>query len=857
MTLNPQQAKALELSALGLHVVPAYKPQPGATRADHAAAQGKLPLGGDEWQKAPRIRQEKLAETWKLGWNIAVLTGAASGVFVWDIDGEAGTSSMAALVAQHGPLPQTYAVRTGSGGWHYYFAMPEFDVRNSQGKVAPGIDIRGTGGFVIAATSANADGPYSDGGRMVPFAPAPDWMLELVRPKPAPRLTASAMTTGLAAVERTPELARYEDAAVEQLVARLDALQRPWQPGAGWDTAIFEVSCSLLELANAAWTALTEHDVQTIIATRAPWDEKWDGRGAKLEQARKRVGGGARPAPELRTKVDDSDMFTDPAVTHSAGPVTAPARIVTDGKVDVGLPAEAAAWLRDGVGSGRLSGMFSRKGELVFTPRVGQEGYVEVKDTRAENAAAISLVTPRRLQARVQNRFEVFRWVESKKTKGQWEEKAALFPLEAAEVVVAAPDDAPNLRELRGVVHTPTFRPDGSLIDTPGYDVATGLLFLPTGGQPGVIPQAPTLGDVELAVKWLDYMLQDFAFVTAHDRASYLGLMLTPLLRSLIPAPYKLGVIEAHQPGSGKTFLARAITSIHGGAMHPELPATEEELSKVLSAILDTQTAPVVVFDNVTGIIRSSRLAGLLTSPTYSARRLGTGTTIEAENDRLWIITGNNAVLSGDLGRRNVRVRIDPGMPNPEARTGFAIADFESWVRTHRGELLWALLVLVKHWVVRGMSLPDEVTQDSYGRWTATIRGVLGSAGVPGTFDHVDTRAEDEDPEVEEWTSLARAVHSALGDRAWTVKELLTLVAPLGFEGTEGRPISMDDLPGAMMKERQSLAPKALVRPFGNFLRNRKGRWFGEYCFVDTEQKRHHAVVWKVVYRPASSSTAP
>lgn len=847
MTLNPQQAKALELSALGLHVVPAYKPQPGATRADHAAAQGKLPLGGDEWQKAPRIRQEKVAETWKLGWNIAVLTGAPSGVFVWDIDGEAGTASMAAFVAQHGPLPQTYAVRTGSGGWHYYFAMPDFDVRNSQGKVAPGIDIRGTGGFVIAATSANTDGPYSDGGRMVPFAPAPDWILELVRPKPAPQLTASAMTTGLAAVERTPELARYEDAAVGQLVARLDALQRPWQPGAGWDTTIFEVSCSLLELANAAWTALTENDVQTIIATRAPWDEKWDGRGAKLEQARKRVGGGARPAPELRTKIDDSDMFTDPAVTHSAGPVTPGARIVTDGKVDVGLPAEAAAWLRDGVGSGRLSGMFSRKGELVFTPRVGQEGYVEVKDTRAENAAAITLVTPRRLQARVQNRFEVFRWVESKKTKGQWEEKAALFPLEAAEVVVAAPDDAPNLRELRGVVHTPTFRPDGSLIDTPGYDVATGLLFLPTGGQPGAVPQTPTLGDVELAVKWLDYMLQDFAFVTAHDRASYLGLMLTPLLRSLIPAPYKLGVIEAHQPGSGKTFLARAITSIHGGAMHPELPATEEELSKVLSAILDTQTAPVVVFDNVTGVIRSSRLAGLLTSPTYSARRLGTGTTIEAENDRLWIITGNNAVLSGDLGRRNVRVRIDPGVPDPEARTNFAIADFESWVRTHRGELLWALLVLVKHWVVRGMPLPDEVTQDSYGRWTATIRGILGSAGMPGTFDDPSTRAVASDPEGEEWAVFAAAVYEATGGRPWTAKELLGLVGHGLAEEIESKPMSMDQVPSSVVGDRVLVAPTSLSRALGKHLSFRNGRWFDGYCFKPSGVVKRRSVLWEVV----------
>jgi hypothetical protein len=842
--VNPQQDKAVALAARGLHVIPAFKAAPGATKADPPSSQGKLPLGGDEWQNRPRIRPEKIVETWNLGWNIAVLTGASSGIWVLDVDGAAGIASMQGLVAQHGPLPSTYRVRTGSGGWHLYFQMPDFDVRNRQALLGKGsgIDVRGTGGFVIAATSRNAEGEYTDGGVIEPFAAAPEWLLDLLRPKAPVALT---VPDGVA-VERTPALARYEDSAVGRLVADLDALPRPWTPGAGWDTTIFNVTCSLVEIANATWSALTLPDVATILRDHAPYDDMWDERRAKLNQAIKRVGGSARPAPVLRAEATSS-MFTDPAVTRGAPPVTdpgpPPAQMVTNvAEVDVSSEAMAAAWLRDTLGTGRLSGMFARKGELVFTPRVGHEGYIEARDLRAEGSASITNVTTEMLQARVQNRFKVFRQVEDKETK-EWKQKPAVFPVVAARIAVNAVDDSPHIRQLHSVIHTPAFRADGSLITRPGYDDATGTLFLPTGGQPAAVPETPSMDDVHLAAKWIDYMLQDFAFITEHDRASYIGLLLSPLLRALVPPPYKLGVIEAHQPGSGKTFLARALTSIHGGAMQPELPPNDEEFGKVLSAVLDTQTAPVVVFDNVTGIVRSSRLTGLLTSPTYSARRLGSGTMIEAANDRLWVLTGNNATLSGDLGRRNVRVRIDPGVPNPERRTSFAIADFETWVREHRGDLLWSLLVLVRAWVCRGMPLPDDVTQDSYGRWTAVVRGIMASAGMPGTFDHETTRDSSIDEEERSWVVFAEAIAAAMPEAGWTAKELASKFAPAGFEGIEGKPLSMDDLPYLG----RDITHSSIARAVGNGLRIRRGRWFGGLAFVDTGLTRQRSTVWRVV----------
>jgi hypothetical protein len=86
---------------------------------------------------------------------------------------------------------------------------------------------------------------------------------------------------------------------------------------------------------------------------------------------------------------------------------------------------------------------------------------------------------------------------------------------------------------------------------------------------------------------------------------------------------------------------------------------------------LSDTTAPVVQFDNLTGIARSGVLDGLLTTRIWSDRTLGHNKHPNAVNDRLWLATGNNAKIGGDLGRRTLAMEIDPKMPNPHLRTGF------------------------------------------------------------------------------------------------------------------------------------------------------------------------------------------
>lgn len=126
--------------------------------------------------------------TWWRQWPnamIGVPTGQPSATFVLDIDrddrkGIDGFVAIAAMEAAHGPLPQTRTQRTPRGGEHRLFCWPGFKVRNSVSKLGEGLDIRGDGGYIIAAPSVNAEGVAYEWVHEGEPAEAPQWLLDLV-----------------------------------------------------------------------------------------------------------------------------------------------------------------------------------------------------------------------------------------------------------------------------------------------------------------------------------------------------------------------------------------------------------------------------------------------------------------------------------------------------------------------------------------------------------------------------------------------------------------------------------------------------------------------------------------------------
>ena len=77
--------------------------------------------------------------------NVAVVTGAISGIVVLDVDpSHGGEELLTRLALRNAGLPQTVEATTGGGGRHIYFKHPGFEVKNRAG-LSPGLDLRGDG----------------------------------------------------------------------------------------------------------------------------------------------------------------------------------------------------------------------------------------------------------------------------------------------------------------------------------------------------------------------------------------------------------------------------------------------------------------------------------------------------------------------------------------------------------------------------------------------------------------------------------------------------------------------------------------------------------------------------------------
>ena len=141
---------------------------------------------------------ETTIRQWWARWpdaNIGIVTGAASGIVALDIDPRhGGDETLADLERQHGQLPRTVESITGGGGRHIFFAHPGGQVKSRN--LAPGIDVKADGGYVVAPPSLHASGEryaweLSSHPDDTALAPPPEWL--------AAKLTSSPSEPGLAA----------------------------------------------------------------------------------------------------------------------------------------------------------------------------------------------------------------------------------------------------------------------------------------------------------------------------------------------------------------------------------------------------------------------------------------------------------------------------------------------------------------------------------------------------------------------------------------------------------------------------------------------------------------------------------
>ncbi|WP_406366159.1 bifunctional DNA primase/polymerase [Streptomyces sp. NBC_00645] len=230
-------AAALTAAERGWHVFP-LRPGiklPALHGERTCSGTGPCESGHRKWEQRATTDPNRIRAAWsRAPFNVGIATGP-SGLLVVDLDtpehkgssdAPDGAATFGALCERAGhTVPDTYRVRTASGGTHLYFTTPPgIRMANTQGTVADSVDTRAWGGYVVAAGSTTPAGSYEAlCGPEV--ACLPPWLQSVLQPAPkasqAPSVAVAGQSRRYADVALTVETRNVAAAQVGEREAKL------------------------------------------------------------------------------------------------------------------------------------------------------------------------------------------------------------------------------------------------------------------------------------------------------------------------------------------------------------------------------------------------------------------------------------------------------------------------------------------------------------------------------------------------------------------------------------------------------------------------------------------------------------
>lgn len=406
---------------------------------------------------------------------------------------------------------------------------------------------------------------------------------------------------------------------------------------------------------------------------------------------------------------------------------------------------------------------------------------------------------------------------------------------------------------LRGITEVPVIREDGTILDQPGYDPLTRLIYLP---DPTLIiprvPTNPTRAEVEQARDLAWQYIAEFPYETRADAANAYALLLTVVMRTLVSL-VPMAIVDATKQGSGKGLLAKFVSYIALGRSAASMapPGDENEWRKTLTSLL-VEGETLISLDNVEGLLYSPTLASFLTADLWKARLLGTMQSPDLLQRSMVIANGNNMQLGGDIPRRTYRIRMDAGVSKPWMRTGFTFSPLLKYARADRGKIIAALLTMVRAWYVAGQPTPQKATPAlaEFSAWAEIIGGVLAYAGVDGFLDNLAQLYDETDVEGPQWTGFLEMWLLKLDKKDYTTAAIIeSLKQDKELEAALPEPLS--GLPLGDDKE-----IKAFSIRLGRALRKRKGTPYGpdNVRLLVKEDRHSKQKLWSVTDRPVTQA---
>lgn len=742
---------ALAYARRGLRVHPLTAP------TDPGDGAGKRPLLR-EWQRRASSDEDQV-KGWWTRWptaNIGIATGPGSGLWVLDVDGDAGEYALEAY-----DLPDTTEVRTGKGR-HLYWRWPDNGgVGTSRGRLAEGLDVRGEGGYVVAPPSVHASGRVYQ------------WKIDLDDVEDAPGALITAIRASRAAPAPAPDPVhnpgRYARVILDRAASELGGMGE-----GGRNDALFRAALALVPYIEAGAITRSEVEADLLGAALACGLQERQAE-ATLRSALERV-----PSAQTLGRIVEGR-------TQARGD---PPTIMLTRDLEELL---GAVW-----GAVQILG---DQGHRLYRLADGSVAHVD-------EGRAIPL-RPQSIGPWLSRRARV------RKLDGEGRDAPATLPGDVRSQILGDHDGISRLPPLRGIIDAPSFA-GPRLIQDEGYDQISGLYLAP-GFDVRRADDEPTEEDITHARRVVGTMLRHFRWADQASLANAVGALLLPLIRGLYDGPTPAIWIDASSPGAGKSHLAKALSIIATGRGRTmALPRSEEELEKRITAELVLNPRAILVLDNIRDWIGGGALEGLITSTEWNGRILGRSESITVSHQALVVLTANDATMSPDMARRVIPIRIEPhpagwrppfdlvdtarrgrrdlvwalltlvqgwisdGSPDGN---GASLATFEASTRIVGSVLAWAE---IDGWLANHADLTREATEIDLPSEVERLVAALEQRGAAASVTHILEETESLSERERETLRTGRLA-DALRARGWSFGGRCRRPHPWTGETTQAR----------------------------------------------------------------------
>ncbi len=333
------------------------------------------------------------------------------------------------------------------------------------------------------------------------------------------------------------------------------------------------------------------------------------------------------------------------------------------------------------------------------------------------------------------------------------------------------------LPRLNRITPVPTFSNYGELHSEAGYCPTTANIYAPARDfiLSQDVARNPTTAELREAKNLLREVICDFPFTSESSRTHALAALIQPFVREMIDGPTPLYLIFKPKEGTGSTLLAEVLAFPGCGRAHlMPFPNDEGECRRAISSVLGSSPG-CIVLDNVVDL-KSQVLASCLTSLVFRDRQVGASRMIEVPNRCLWVATGNNPDLSGEIARRSVFIKLDALHEHPDQREDFKHPELLPWVRENHGNIAWAALSVISNWIAAGRPAGQRV-MGSFESWSRVIGGILDAAEIEGFLADTKQTRQKTDLESHAFRAFVEVWSTKCGDKELTARELL------GFAG--------------------------------------------------------------------------